>query len=86
MTQFVPTEKKDEAGSPEPMSAGSSSTATSIVALPREDGGCPPAVPQEEEPTVVSFEPDDPQNPHNWSTVLLPPYQPTPTRMYPLPC
>ncbi len=69
---------RDEKGSPAPLSSSSSSSSStkneSNVVLSLVGNGHSPAVPPEDA-TVVSFEPNDPENPHNWSFVRhLPPF------------
>jgi hypothetical protein len=62
-------------------SSSSSITTHSEAALPPtdDDNNPPPATSLGEGVTVVAFEPNDPANPHNWSTVSpfpfpLPPF------------
>ena len=72
---------RDEKSSPAPLSSSSSSSSSSSrtknesnVVLSRADNDHSPAVPREKDATVVSFEPNDPENPHNWSFVRHPPF------------
>ncbi|KAK4240185.1 hypothetical protein C8A03DRAFT_13503 [Achaetomium macrosporum] len=70
MEQPASTEINEKPAPTSPSSSSSSSNGKGEHGFPlRDDDCCPPSPsPPDETLTIVSFEPNDPANPHNWST------------------